>query len=159
VDGNILVTSDHNLLINVSAESVYNPALWIAGHHNRLTHTTARCQFVAFNSCLYVPGNANELLDTLVTIEEDSPSEHAGIHIAGDQNRLRLNRVTSADGPGIEVTGQKNALRFNTAQGKPVDLRDTNGDCTHNTWRRNIFITSDPVCIGEGEAKDKEADE
>jgi len=157
VDGNILVTSDHNLLINVSAESVYNPAFAILGHHNRLTHTTARCPFVVFDGCLHVSGNANELLDTLVTVEEGSPSEHAAIRIAGDQNRLSLNRVTNVDGPAIEVTGQKNALRFNTAQGNPVDLRDTNGDCTHNIWKDNIFTTSDPACIGAGGATDKEA--
>ena len=156
VDANILVTSDHNRLINVIAQSVYNAAFAIYGDHNRLTNSMALCPFVALDGCISIAGDENDLSDNLVSVEEDCCAPgvgRGGMRIAGHKNRLRLNRVTNHDGPGIVVLGTDNDLRFNTALGNVLDLQDMNGDCTHNTWKHNIFDTSDPPCIGAGVAK------
>ena len=75
----------------------------------------------------------------------DLPFE-TGFFVGGNNNQLRRNRAMH-NGNGIVVTGTGNDLRRNTAVENSLDLRDENGDCAHNTWRRNIFETSDPACI------------
>lgn len=144
VDANIQVRSDHNQLINVMAESANNSAFDIIGNHNRLTDSIARCIILAFGGCIDVIGNENRLINNFVTAT-GSPGH--GFIITGDNNVLRGNRAIRNDSIGIIVTGTGNNLQRNTALGNSLDLRDTNGDCAHNTWRQNTFRTSDPACI------------
>jgi hypothetical protein len=161
LDSNIIVTSDHNWLINVRAESGTNPAVNISGDHNRLVDSMAHCPSIAFGGCISVSGDKNHLIGNSVSVDEDLifPGGFGvgGIRVTGDDNRLRLNHVTNREGVAIVVVGNGNDIRFNTAQGGTLDLQDTNGDCTHNTWKFNIFTTSDPACIDAGGARDKVA--
>ena len=157
-DSNIVVYSNHNRLINVSAESVYNSAFAIIGHHNLLTKSMARCPFVVFHGCITVYGDENSVIDNSVSVEQDlSFGTSDGMQIEGNKNRVWLNQVTNREGLGIVVIGTGNDLLFNTALGNILDLLDTNSDCTHNTWRHNIFETSDPACIGSRGVRDKVA--
>jgi hypothetical protein len=152
IDTNVVITSDHNRLSNVNAGSSVHAAFRITGHHNRLTRSQALCPFLAADGCLSVAGDDNDLIDNLVTVEEDALQDHGGLRVSGNRNRLWLNRVTNADGTGIVVLGTGNVLWLNTAQGNGLDLRDANGDCTHNTWKHNTAGTVDPPCIGGGGA-------
>jgi parallel beta-helix repeat protein len=142
VDGNILVLSHHNRLINVMAESVYNPAFVIVGNHNRVTDSIALCPRLAFEGCISAYGNENHLINNFATATE-GPS----FWIGGHNNVLRGNRAIRNDGAGIVVTGTGNRLQRNTALENAIDLQDTHGDCAHNTWQQNTFRTSDPACI------------
>jgi parallel beta helix pectate lyase-like protein len=97
-----------------------------------------------------------------------------GLHIEGDHNQLTLNTATGNKGSGIFVPGDSNTLKFNNASGNILDgigifdghvgnhvlqnkakgngvsffdLEDGNEECTSNKWKRNRFVTKDPVCI------------
>jgi parallel beta-helix repeat protein len=146
VDANINVRSDHNQLINVMAESTMSPAFFIAGNKNLLTGNIARCDTLAFRSCIEVGGDQNRLIDNFATSTTVS-ARLGGFSITGNANVLRRNRAIGNEGPGIVVTGTANTLTRNTALRNALDLQDTNGDCADNTWRENTFRTSDPACI------------
>jgi parallel beta-helix repeat protein len=152
VDNNTIVFSDHNQLINVLAESSANPAFVILGNHNRLIDSIARC-FALFSSssCISVGGDENRLINNFATSTRNTiaSSGGPGFKIAGDNNVLQGNRAIGNEGPGIVITGTGNRLQGNTALRNSIDLQDTNGDCTQNTWRQNTFETSDPACIGQ----------
>jgi parallel beta-helix repeat protein len=148
-DFNIVVSSDHNQLINVMAVSFYGAAFGISGNHNHLTDSIARCISLFFASCIDVGGNENRLINNFTTSINES-TNRGGFEIGGNNNVLRGNRAIGNEGPGIVVTGTGNILSRNTALDNSIDLRDTNGDCTQNTWRQNTFETSDPACIGQG---------
>ena len=151
VDSNIHVLSDHNQLINVMADSSFNSAFLIAGNHNRLTDSIARCDNLSFSSgCITVFGNENRLIDNFATATGSPDSFGNGFAITGHHNVLRGNRAIRNEGRGIVVSGTGNRLSRNTALDNGLDLQDTNGDCAHNTWRQNTFRTSDPACIGQG---------
>jgi parallel beta-helix repeat protein len=150
VDGNIVVFSDHNQLINVYADSSFNGAFAIIGNHNRLIDSIARCSSLFSNfSCIFVGGDENRLINNFATSTSFS-SRVFGFEIAGDNNVLQGNRAIFNEGIGIVVTGTANILSRNTALNNLLDLQDTNGDCAQNTWRQNTFETSDPACIGQG---------
>jgi parallel beta-helix repeat protein len=147
VDSNIHVLSDHNQLINVMAESVFMSAFLIAGNHNRLTDSIASCFGSPISpGCITVPGHENRLIDNFATGIDFGGN---GFAIMGHNNVLRGNRAIRNDGRGIVVSGTGNRLSRNTALENGLDLRDTNGDCAHNTWGQNTFKTSDPACIGQ----------
>jgi parallel beta-helix repeat protein len=150
-DANIIVRSDHNQLINVYASSGPNPAFIIPGNHNRLIDSIAHCFEIFFPSCISVGGDENRLIDNFATFTAISSSiSRGGFLINGNNNVLRGNRAIGNEGSGIVVTGTGNRLTRNTALHNTLDLWDTNGDCTQNTWRQNTFRTSDPACIGQG---------
>jgi len=147
VDGNVLVQSDHNTLIDVMAESANSEAFVINGHHNRVWKSIALCLRTA-TVCITVIGDGNHLIDNFFK------SDLRVIFVDGDSNVLLGNRAisTGSGGPssifGIIVTGTGNHILRNTSiTENGVDLFDGNGDCAHNTWRHNIFVTSDPACI------------
>jgi parallel beta-helix repeat protein len=151
VDTNVVITSDNNSVYNVIAYSSYHPVFTITGSHNRLATSVAICPFLNVSGCIYVAGNANEVLNTVAHVDEaccGPDTERAGIRVAGDANTLRLNQVTNPEGPGILVTGVDNTITNNTALGAAIDLQDANGDCVHNTWTDNVFVTADPPCLG-----------
>ena len=145
----IAISGDGNHLSDniVSADSGFRGAgIDIAGHNNQLrrnhiTNTSGPGIVVEET------GNENHLSDNIVSV---ASGFFGGIDIAGHNNRLRRNHVTNTSGLGIVVEGTGNDLRFNLAHGMSFDLVDTNGDCTHNTWKHNIFETSNPPCIGAG---------
>jgi hypothetical protein len=115
----------------------------------------ALCPFLTFSGCLYVSGDANELLNNTVHVVEaccGPDTERPAMRIAGNQNILRLNQATSQDGPGLLVTGTGNDIQYSTVLGTTLDLHDANGDCVHNTWAHNTFVTADPPCLGAGSA-------
>jgi hypothetical protein len=153
VDGNIVVASNHNHLIDVMAESVLSSAFIINGDRNRLTNNVAHCQNLLFGGCISVAGNGNRLIDNFANCTRgcDSPN----FSIGGNDNVLQGNRAIrneplvagSGSGNGIVVTGTGNRLTRNTALETDIDLQDGNGDCDHNTWRQDTFQTSDPACI------------
>jgi parallel beta-helix repeat protein len=148
VDRNILVLSDNNRLINVTAESGFHAAFAIRGNNNVLENNTAIC-FALFGSnigCIEVWGDGNRLIENFATSTVDT-SFASGFLIEGNNNLLRGNQAIDNEGRGIVVTGIGNVLRANTALNNALDLQDTNGDCANNTWRRNTFETSDPACI------------
>jgi hypothetical protein len=144
VDGNVHVDSDHNTLIDVMAESVISAAFAIAGHHNLLTNSIALCPQV--ESCIFVGGDGNRVIDNFVRAESDSRA----LVVTGDNNVVQGNRLilTGFLLHGLIVSGTGNRLTGNTAITEDgVDLVDVNGDCAHNTWRHNIFVTREPACI------------
>jgi hypothetical protein len=146
VDANVLVLeSDHNHLINVMAESAFSPAFIIRGHYNRLTNSIARC-FGLPGGCIFVVGDNNRLINNFVT---STDSLLGGIIVLGNNNVLARNRAIRNQGPGISIGGTGNIMTHNTALENSLDVRDTSGDCVHNTWKANIFRTSDPACIDE----------
>jgi parallel beta-helix repeat protein len=149
LDGNIAVLSDHNQLINVLAESSFEPAFLIVGNHNRLIDSIARCFEIFPNSCISVRGDENRLIDNFATSTSLFSTRFPGFQITGNNNILRGNRAIGNEGPGIVITGTGNRLQGNTALNNSIDLQDTSGDCTQNTWRQNTFRTSDPDCIGQ----------
>jgi hypothetical protein len=153
VDNNIIVTSDNNRLINVMAESGFNPAFTIGGHNTELIDSIANCgTLLSRSACIIVGGDGNRLVDNFVT---SSDSSSPGLRISGNNNVVRRNRAIRNGGifgglgaGGIIVTGTGNDLRHNTALANdPVDLTDANGNCVQNTWRSNTFLTRDPECI------------
>jgi hypothetical protein len=143
VDGNVNVTSDHNTLIDVMAESFQSEAFVITGRRNRLMNSIALCR-ATLSVCISVVGDSNHLIDNFVS------GDVRAISVSGDNNVLQGNRAigTGVPEPAIGVTGTGNRITNNTAiTENGIDLADTNGDCDHNTWRNNIFVTSDPACI------------
>jgi hypothetical protein len=148
VDLSVIVTSDHNTLIDVVADGGLSSRFTISGHHNRLVNSIALCGLFG-EACIRVEGDRNLLIGNVVTVGPD----HTGIEISGDNNVVERNRViwivaSGTSHPAIDVTGTGNRIMHNTAMTEgATDLVDRNGDCTHNTWRRNIFVTSDPACI------------
>lgn len=161
MDGNILVESDDNELINVMAHGVYGGAFLIGGNDNRLTNSVAHCLSVIGGGCISVGGNRNRLSEnvSLITSSRGGPN----VEIVGDDNVLQGNRAILSElggqnvpggKNGIVVTGTGNRLTRNTVRetkGPPhqdgIDLQDTSGDCDHNTWRHSTFRTKDPACI------------
>jgi len=157
LDGNVVVASDNNRLINVMARGTFllGYAFLIGGDNNELIDSIAHCTNVSFG-CIRVEGNGNRVVDNFVT--SDSPggggTSGPGLQISGNNNVVRRNRaIANSGGPfgffsGINVTGTGNDLRHNTAlDNNPVDLRDANGNCLHNTWKFNTFVTRNPPCI------------
>ncbi len=150
VDLSVSVTSDHNILIDVVADGGLSSRFSISGHHNWLINSIALCGFFG-EACIRVDGDGNHLIGNVVTVGPD----HEGIVVSGNDNVLERNRVIWMQPSGfqsshraITVTGTGNRITRNTAiTENPIDLQDANGDCSHNTWRHNIFVTGDPVCI------------
>jgi len=148
VDLSVIVTSDHNILIDVVADGGLSSRFTISGHHNWLINSTALCALFG-DACIRVEGDGNHLIGNVVTVGQD----HTGIEISGDNNAVERNRVvwivdSGTSHPAIHVTGTGNRIMHNTAITEgATDLVDGNGDCAHNTWRHNIFVSADPACI------------
>jgi len=150
VDLSVIVTSDHNTLIEVVADGGLSSRFDISGDHNRLINSTALCGLFG-EPCIRVVGDRNHLIGNFIAV---GPG-HDGIVVLGDHNVLERNRViwmvepsSSSSRRAITVTGTGNRIAHNTAiTENATDLQDTNGDCDHNTWRHNIFVTGDPACI------------
>lgn len=69
---------------------------------------------------------------------------------AGQGNVAHDNTADANSGWGIYIAAQSsgNKVEHNTAVGNSnADLNDQNGDCTHNTWADNSFVSSSPACI------------
>jgi hypothetical protein len=113
VDNNILigVQSDHNQLINVMAQSAFNPAFNIAGNNNRLTDNIAQCFELAFGGCIRIHGDGNRLINNFATSTRAGGPQNGGFLITGNHNVLRRNRAIRNEGPGIVVTGTGNSVR------------------------------------------------
>jgi len=76
----------------------------------------------------------------------------SGIVLGGGTQSTLVERNVSRYnvGAGIAVVGgaAPNTIRRNTsAQNDDFDLSDGNGDCTANTWFRNLFNTKNIACI------------
>jgi hypothetical protein len=102
--------------------------------------------------CIHVVGDGNRIIDNYVGFSEElfpeSPADQASLSISGNYNLVRRNRTINSVMNGIVVRGTGNDIRHNTAlENSPFDLRDTNGDCAHNTWKFDTFKTADPECI------------
>jgi parallel beta-helix repeat protein len=69
-----------------------------------------------------------------------------GFNVGGDGNRVARNRAASNDS-GFDADGEDNAFQGNTAlDNATIDMEE--GLVCDNTWRRNVFRTSDlPGCI------------
>jgi len=149
-DLSVIVTSDHNTLIEVVADGGLSSRFTISGDHNRLINSIALCGLFG-DPCIRVEGDGNHLVGNFVAVGPD----HEGIVVSGNNNVLESNRVIWMQPSGsqsshraITVTGTGNRITRNTAiTENPTDLQDGNGDCSHNTWRHNIFVTADPACI------------
>jgi hypothetical protein len=157
-DYNVIVESDHNRLIQVSAFSVYSPAIHLLGQQNQLLHSTAHCPLVASGACITVSGDDNRLMGNTVVQGPQPSAFWIGIAVDGDRNVLQGNHILG-EGPGsndtgLVVSGTGNVLLHNRSEGNQLDVEDLNGDCTHNTWRFNTFVTSDPACIGARGGRD-----
>ena len=110
VDANIIVWSDNNRLINVTAESAYNPAFIIRGNNNRLRSSFAICP--DGTTCIDVSGDKNDLVDNVVSTGEFGGSGTSGIRVSGNNNKLRDNQITTNNTSfGIYVSGSGNDLR------------------------------------------------
>jgi parallel beta-helix repeat protein len=75
-----------------------------------------------------------------------------GLNLLTSNNMVRHNTVDSNDDVGISAAGSGNTIDDNTTLGNLgnlVNLRDVNGDCTHNTWTDNSFNSNSviPDCI------------
>jgi parallel beta-helix repeat protein len=78
-----------------------------------------------------------------------------GFDIESNNNRLLKNTAIGNGSSGIVVSEgfTSNVIRQNTTEGNNArdigssDLRDENGECASNRWRRNTFSTKDPDCI------------
>jgi parallel beta-helix repeat protein len=69
---------------------------------------------------------------------------------AGQDNFAHDNTADANSGWGIYIAAQSsgNKVEHNTAVGNSnADLNDQNGDCTHNTWTGNSFVSNSPGCI------------
>jgi parallel beta-helix repeat protein len=69
---------------------------------------------------------------------------------AGQDNVAHDNTADANGGWGIYIAAQSsgNKVEHNTAFGNSnADLNDQNGDCTHNTWADNSFVSNSPGCI------------
>jgi hypothetical protein len=102
-DGNIIVRSDHNQLINVYAASGINPAFSIIGNHNRLQDNIALCSKLAFDGCVAVLGHENLLINNFTTSTLQVNLPLGGFGISGNNNVLRGNRAIANEGPGVSV--------------------------------------------------------
>jgi parallel beta-helix repeat protein len=76
----------------------------------------------------------------------------AGIVLSSGTTQALVERNVSRynKGPGIAAAGgaSANVIRRNTAAGNDsYDLEDDSGDCTSNTWSRNLFSTANVNCI------------
>lgn len=141
--------------------------------HSTIKDVTATDNFAAFvvvdGGCtLPCPSTKNDLHGNTAAF-----SEFGFILLASNDNTLRDNNVSSSGG-GIVVDGNSNDVRQNTASGNilgivagiffagatdndithntalnniEIDLADSNGNCTSNTWKHNTFGTADPSCI------------
>jgi len=66
----------------------------------------------------------------------------------GDDNKVTKTFAAGNVNFGFEVEGQGNSLKSNVAIGNgDTDLVDLNGNCTDNTWSKNLFSTASPICI------------
>jgi parallel beta-helix repeat protein len=69
---------------------------------------------------------------------------------AAQDNIARDNTADANSGWGIYIAAQSsgNKVEHNTAVGNGnADLNDQSGDCTHNTWVANSFVSNSPACI------------
>ena len=71
---------------------------------------------------------------------------------AGQDNVAQDNTADANSGWGIYIAiaaqGSGNKVEHNTAIGNGnADMNDQNGDCTHNTWVGNSFVSNSPDCI------------
>jgi parallel beta-helix repeat protein len=164
-DSGIVVTSDHNRLIENEARGI-SWGIIVEGHHNALRQNLGGGQ-----GGFQVLGDGNRLRQN-----QASEGTFDGYLVSGHRNWLVRNgalgtdtgfriRSSGADNVlignvanrkeffGIEVEGQGNTILHNTALESTTDLIDSHDDCDGNVWRRNTFLTSragtvaQPACI------------
>jgi hypothetical protein len=154
--GCINVSGDTNRLSNNFVTlRVDGTALVIHGNNNQLSDNIARCGEIFSERCVTVSGNGNRVTDNFVQTIPAESGDKVNLSVNGNHNVVRRNKIMgfswepdSDDVNGIVVSGTGNDIRHNTAlDNSPFDLRDTNGDCAHNTWKFNTFLTADPPCI------------
>jgi parallel beta-helix repeat protein len=75
----------------------------------------------------------------------------AGLLLFAAQDNFAHDNTADANGGwGIYIAaqGSGNRVEHNTAIGNGnADLNDQNGDCTHNTWAADSFVSNSPACI------------
>jgi hypothetical protein len=145
--GPVEVLGDNHQLINVTAESADVAAIGITGNNNRLIRSTVLCGPLKDPGCIEVFGDNNDLRKNFnFATAQGAVLTEAGFFIEGNNNQLRQNEATFYR-DGIVVDGTNNNIEHNTAVENFLDLKDASGDCAHNTWKHNTFVTSDPSCI------------
>ncbi|HLJ86896.1 MAG TPA: right-handed parallel beta-helix repeat-containing protein [Candidatus Angelobacter sp.] len=75
---------------------------------------------------------------------------HGLFLFAAANNVARHNTALVNGGSGIDLGkfGPGNLINDNIALGNNgFDLNDENGDCTHNTWTDNSFLSNNPGCV------------
>lgn len=71
-----------------------------------------------------------------------------GMLVGGANNTIQANTVNQSTLFGILVFGVNNTIQSNAAFNNPIlDLVDDNANCDNNTWKSNIFGTSNQTCI------------
>jgi parallel beta-helix repeat protein len=119
-------------------------------------HGTGTVKLAIVNCRSRENGGVGILLENCrnTTIEDCVTQDNAdsGIVLGGGTQGTVVERNVSRYnvGAGIAVLGgaAQNTIRRNTsAQNDAFDLADGNGDCSGNTWFRNLFNTKNVACI------------
>ncbi|MGH7962921.1 MAG: right-handed parallel beta-helix repeat-containing protein [Candidatus Binatia bacterium] len=139
-DDSIGIDSDNNKLTGNTVTSTDNgTGIIVGGNKNKLSNNTIiDSAFLGFE----VRGNDN----TLVGNTADG-SVFDGFFVTGTGNTLKNNTALNNLDQGIIVLGTGNTIKNNTALNNGTDIRDDNGNCDFNTYKKNTFETSDPACI------------
>ena len=121
----------------------------------------------------YVASNGNTVLDNTVVVGDNPYSTTMGaVRIDGDDNRVSGNTLAAANevvrvsagaddntftknrvttglvGFWVEANTFRNIFSDNTALFiGGTSAVDRSGACVNNTWTKNAFMTTDPVCI------------
>jgi parallel beta-helix repeat protein len=85
------------------------------------------------------------------------PRDGDGIVVFGDHSLVERNTATKNAAKGIRVLGGTYDTVINNVAagsgggknsvGKSFDLADTNPNCDHDTWHRNVFVTFNQPCV------------
>lgn len=160
--GGISVRSNNNRLIG--NRSFGDVGFEVGGSNNYLFGNIAAIGQAGF----HVGGNGNKL------IGNSSSQQRENFHIVGNNNVLTQNFSAAGNQPGegfivdgrnnrlfrnvamstgIQLFGQNNVVKENVALLGSTDLFDADPTCDNNTWKDNIFATSqagnidNPTCI------------
>ena len=96
---------------------------------------------------IWIEGSNNQVKNNVVS---DNGNDGIRLDGPGQGNKIQRNRVIGNQGNGIQVNSNSTNAQItgNEARGNDnYDLDDENGGCGANSWRSNIFVTSNQACI------------
>ena len=141
--GGFDVTGDQNRLTDTLSSGSPEIGYRVNGNRNQLTNAVA---INSTESGLVVSGTGNK-----ITGGGSTSSGINGLELTGEASTIKQFRAANNAQNGIRISSENSKVQQCTALANGLDLVDTSADCGTNSFRKNLFGTSEADGVADAD--------